>query len=193
MKTPDTLLKLGALCGLFFWVGQSVAEVVPPRASRVVLPSVINENHPLSKDIYDYSNPDFKVLQTPAELLKGFPRDKQNRIDWMAVINSGMIAPRANVSGTAQLPIRDQDIIMKETKGMPYVLFPHLSHTKWLACKNCHNRIFKAKVNGSPVNMSDILKGKYCGTCHGKVAFPANEACERCHNIPKPGQKAWWK
>ena len=29
--------------------------------------------------------------------------------------------------------------------------------------------------------MADVLQGKFCGECHGKVAFPPTTACERCH------------
>jgi c(7)-type cytochrome triheme protein len=31
--------------------------------------------------------------------------------------------------------------------------------------------------------MIEIFDGKYCGVCHGKVAFP-NLDCQRCHSQP---------
>lgn len=198
MKKQLSLFTL-ALCCLFASVAQ--AENVPEinssmavtKPSFIVKPSIIDHTHPLSLDIYDEANDMYNTLQRPEEVLAGFPLDKMQRIDWMGAINNGLISPRGNLTGTETVPTMDKDIIMMETKGMPYVRFPHLSHTKWLGCQNCHNAIFEPKINGSPVNMVDILKGQYCGTCHGRVAFPANEACERCHNEPKPGQKAWWK
>jgi len=57
--------------------------------------------------------------------------------------------------------------------------FPHSSHTQWMDCRQCHPRIFPKR--GTRITMDDIFKGKYCGECHGKVAFPAATGCERCH------------
>ena len=35
------------------------------------------------------------------------------------------------------------------------------------------------------VLMANILLGKQCGVCHGKVAFPVGE-CRKCHSRKKP-------
>jgi len=39
--------------------------------------------------------------------------------------------------------------------------------------------------------MADVMQGKFCGECHGKVAFPPASACERCHQaLPQPPDRA---
>jgi c(7)-type cytochrome triheme protein len=91
-----------------------------------------------------------------------------------------------NVRGSGKMDILDQHVIMGNTREMPYVQFPHESHTQWLACENCHESIFVAKKGGNPMTMTDIFLGKYCGVCHDKVAF-STYACERCHNVPNTG------
>lgn len=67
---------------------------------------------------------------------------------------------------------------------MANVLFPHKIHSFWLSCKVCHPRIFKAKKGGNDFTMYDIWNGKYCGRCHGKVAYQPKgyENCQRCHS-----------
>lgn len=57
--------------------------------------------------------------------------------------------------------------------------FPHSSHTQWVACLQCHNRIFRYR--GTPIRMHQVLAGQYCGECHGKVSFPVLTGCDRCH------------
>jgi len=38
------------------------------------------------------------------------------------------------------------------------------------------------------MTMSAIVEGKFCGRCHGKVAFPLAD-CNRCHTQPKKAAK----
>ena len=65
---------------------------------------------------------------------------------------------------------------------MPWVRFPHLAHTRWLDCSNCHPAIFLPQKGANKVNMDAIIGGEYCGRCHDKVAF-ALWTCERCHSV----------
>ena len=44
------------------------------------------------------------------------------------------------------------DIVMRNTAEMPYVTFPHESHTMWLECSNCHDGIFVANHAHTPDN-----------------------------------------
>ena len=81
---------------------------------------------------------------------------------------------------------------MKNTAEMPHVKFPHDSHTQWLACSNCHDKIFVPKAGANAINMTKIFQGEYCGVCHDRVAFTTMFACERCHSVLQPGAKAWW-
>jgi c(7)-type cytochrome triheme protein len=136
--------------------------------------------------LYDASSPQYGLLQQADDALAGFPLDRIGGIDWMRALRDGLIAPRVNVRGSGKMDILDQHVIMGNTREMPYVQFPHESHTQWLACENCHESIFVAKKGGNPMTMTDIFLGKYCGVCHDKVAF-STYACERCHNVPNTG------
>lgn len=141
---------------------------------------------------YDDASPDRQLLQQAGEALAKLPRDKRGAVDWMAAMRTGAIAPRANLDGTQAPQVLDQDIILKNTKEMPWVKFPHNSHTEWLACSNCHDSLFVPKAGANPISMDRIFRGEYCGACHGRVAFITHYACERCHSVPQGGIKAWW-
>jgi c(7)-type cytochrome triheme protein len=133
--------------------------------------------------LYDASSAAYGLLQQADDALTEFPVDRIGAIDWMRALRDGLIAPRVNVRGVGKMDILDQDVIMENTREMPYVQFPHQSHTQWLACNNCHDGIFIAEKGANPMTMNDIFLGKYCGVCHDKVAF-STYACERCHNVP---------
>ena len=143
-------------------------------------------------DIHDAANPDYQILQDSVTSLDGLPADKRGAVDWMEALNSGAIAPRAGLGVTEKMEVFDADIIMRNTKQMPNVKFPHSSHTRWLTCVNCHDEIFIPKAGGNEVSMVKIFKGQYCGVCHGKVAFVATSTCERCHSVPVGGTRSWW-
>jgi len=103
-----------------------------------------------------------------------------------------------SVAGRTPAPSIDMDIIDEppfelnifiEAKVplMANVLFPHSIHTYWLKCSNCHPGIFLPQVGANDIKMSEIFEGKWCGRCHGKVAFTfwPRANCVRCHIIPK--------
>jgi c(7)-type cytochrome triheme protein len=157
----------------------SIVEIVPPKT--------IAEG-----GIHDLDNEAIAVLQNPTEALAGFPMDRRMGIDWVKALNNGLINPRADFSGEGEMNILDMDIIMKNTLSMPYVRFPHKSHTEWLDCNNCHDDIFIKQANGNAITMSRIFLGKDCGICHDRVAFSLF-ICERCHNTPHENSpKQWW-
>lgn len=143
----------------------------------------------LAKDgLHDGSNPGLPYLQNPREALSALPVAKSgDYVDWVAALKSGAIQPRATVRSAGSMELLDLNIEFTETKNMPAVTFPHLSHTEWLGCKNCHDNIFVAKRGANPIAMADIMAGKACGRCHGRVAFPLNQ-CFACHNGRRPGQ-----
>ena len=134
-------------------------------------------------------------LQSPVDAMKNFPRDEAGLIDWVQALRKGHIAPRSDLHGTNKdLKPLDLDIIFTDTGSMPKVRFPHKAHTEWLTCKNCHPGIFKQKKGANIIKMDDIagkgnpemddiLKGKYCGVCHGKVSFAPTKNCRRCHSV----------
>ncbi len=141
---------------------------------------------PLANDnLHDPESPAIGVLQEPAEALSQLPPDTSgNLVNWVKALEEGKINPRTNIRPETKVRIRDTDVLMTETGEMPVVRFPHKAHTMWLDCSNCHEQYFISKVGANPINMLKILEGKYCGRCHGAVAFPLTE-CKRCHSVPR--------
>lgn len=126
------------------------------------------------------------VLQEPRSALRGLPRaNSGNFIDWAAALREGAIRPRARTGGPGRMEVLDLDILLADTKNMPVVTFPHRTHTEWLSCRNCHDWLFKAQRGANDISMTDIARGRACGLCHGRVAFPVTE-CFRCHDGPRP-------
>lgn len=142
-----------------------------------------HEQNPL----YDRTNPDFERLQAPREALLGLPRDPDDKVDWMKALRERSIVPRASLDGTRTNFALDLDVVMRNTKAMPYVLFPHRPHTEWLDCANCHPAPFEARSGSTQIKMEDIFRGRYCGACHDRVAFVTHRNCFRCHSQAQPG------
>ncbi len=134
--------------------------------------------------IHDPENDAVNTLQPPSKAMKDFPRDGRGIINWVETLDRGLIAPRTGLTGEEKMHSVDFDVIFKNTASMPFVRFPHLPHTKWLTCKNCHPAIFLPQRGGNFVTMAAIIEGDYCGVCHGKVAFPPLE-CNRCHSVAR--------
>lgn len=147
---------------------------------------------PIAEDgIHDPSNISAMYgLQQPVEAMEYFPRDSAGLIDWVQAMKEGHVAPRSDLLGEGDnLKPLDLDIIFPDTGAMPQVLFPHKAHTEWLACKNCHPDIFVEKKGANSIQMNDVLTGKFCGVCHGKIAFSPVKNCMRCHSVEKPEKK----
>jgi c(7)-type cytochrome triheme protein len=139
---------------------------------------------------YDASAPGYARLQKAHEALAGFPVDRGGFVDWVAALAAGRISPRADLAGLRAPAPHDLDVVMRNTKDMPWVRFPHRAHSLWLDCASCHSAGFDRKADAAPVTMESIFRGKDCGVCHGKVAFPAWHQCERCHSVARPGEGA---
>ena len=135
--------------------------------------------------IHDPKNDAVNILQEPVEAMKSFPRDKSGVIDWVKTLKQGSISPRMSLNDDEEMFPVDFDVIFKKTGSMPFVRYPHLQHTEWLTCVNCHPKIFLPQQGGNPVTMSAIIQGDYCGVCHGKVAFPPTRNCGRCHSVKR--------
>ena len=136
----------------------------------------------------DPTNPDYRQLQNIEEATRHLPFDANGFPDWMLALNRGLIKPRASLSGQEKMEVLDLDVVMRNTKEMPYVRFPHRSHTEWLACSNCHPDPFPTKAGSSTIQMRNIFRGEYCGKCHDRVAFVTFFSCDRCHSQPRSGQ-----
>ena len=131
--------------------------------------------------LHDRSTEAVRLLQNPGAALRGFPRaNSGNLVDWVAALDQGHIRPRGG-----GLEVLETDVLLVDTKTMPVVVFPHRPHTEQLVCGNCHDWLFKKEAGATDITMADIARGRSCGMCHGKVAFPATE-CFRCHSGPRP-------
>ena len=141
----------------------------------------------INDGLHDKTNRDIGKLKEPAKHLSklpGKPEEIGNNVDWMAALRRGNITPKERLR-PGEAPERlSTDIIMKRTAAMPMVRFPHRSHSEWLDCSNCHDDPFPKKAGVVRINMEDILAGKYCGRCHGAVAFPPTD-CLRCHSVDR--------
>lgn len=179
-KSSVVVLK-GIVTGLLFTMPLTYLYAAENTAHFQLHGKVI----PLAEDgIHDPEDDAVAMLQVPGNALADFPRDKHGLIDWIGVVDNGVINPRADVQGQEKITPVDFDVIMKNTASMPYVLFPHMPHTKWLTCQNCHPGIFLPQKGGNFISMAAVMQGDYCGVCHGKVSFPPLE-CARCHSVPK--------
>lgn len=176
------------------FLGAALAAVAMAGAPEGLEPStILYVTEKIARDdLHDPANPDLKLLQDPAQALASFPVGLKGQVDWVRAINEGVITPRASLDGTAEMNVLDQDIIMTNTRNMPHVRFPHRPHTQWLACENCHPGVFVAKAGGNGISMNEIFRGRFCGTCHGRVAFNIY-TCQRCHSVPHgDSPKQWW-
>ena len=135
------------------------------------------------EEVYDRSSPDWPRLQKIDQATRQLPHDSLGFPDWMRALREGKIKLRYDVRGNARPELLDLDVIMRNTKEMPAVRFPHLAHTQHLACSNCHPAPFRAEKGANGIQMSDIFRGRYCGMCHDRVAFVTFYSCDRCHSV----------
>lgn len=171
-------------------IPESAPNPVPRRAPGQPAPTERPASPLPGQDLfYDPSGPAFERLQKAHEALAGFPLDRAGFVDWNAVLARGRISPRANVEGNGAIAPYELDVVLRNTKEMPWVRFPHLAHSQWLDCANCHPAPFAEKAGEALITMERIFRGEACGMCHGKVAFPAWQQCERCHSVARPGAK----
>jgi c(7)-type cytochrome triheme protein len=180
-------MRLLLVCALAAWLVVDGAMANEALWSRGLHFQTEGDVVPLAEDgIHDPTNQAVvKVLQEPVEAMADFPRDDKGIIDWVRVLEEGYIEPRQSLTGEEEMYTADFDIIFTNTGSMPNVRFPHKPHTEWLTCANCHPAIFLPQKGGNPITMSAIIQGKYCGVCHGKVAFPPTMNCGRCHSVPR--------
>mgnify|MGYP001587058027 CR=1 FL=1 len=116
---------------------------------------------------------------------KGFPKSRfGNKVDWIEAEDKGLVKLIDSIEGITikRKPISaPKDVDLKSAEpGMPDIIYSHKKHVIWNGCELCHPDIFTVKKGASKIKMLDIFAGKYCGVCHGKVAFPNND-CQLCH------------
>ena len=117
---------------------------------------------------------------------KNLPKERfGNKVNWEEAEIKGLITPIDFIEGLsvkqAPLPVQKDFSLDTKVEGMPSILFSHEKHTTWNGCETCHPEIFVGVKKGSTqYSMIEIFDDKYCGVCHGSVAFPLQE-CQRCH------------
>ena len=189
---------------------KEVAKPVPVK----VQPKAVKEGWRLLAEdgIHDPSGSGIKLLQEPGEALATLPPNKArisagtfratgsnvnqdgNKVDWVESLANSTLSPRR-----ARFPygtgvereelVMDMDMFLDLYGSMPIVRFPHLAHTRWLACSNCHPAVFVPQSGANPIQMEKILTGEQCGICHRAVAFPPTD-CTRCHSIDHASPEA---
>ncbi len=132
-----------------------------------------------------------ETRQSPPAL-EILPKDQFGYVNWTKSVMDGIINPKDSLTlGKDVEEDKPFDLLVffqAQNAIMADVIFPHSVHNYWLSCRNCHPKIFKPMVGSNPVSMKAIRQGKYCGKCHGKVAFPMDppvEQCRRCHALLK--------
>ena len=136
-----------------------------------------------------YSHEDF------VRIYESLPRDEENKVDWERAIDEGLIAPSATPDNReADEILMDLRVVIKFSDMLVRdVVFSHEVHTYWLNCDSCHPRLFKPEIGSNQMTMQEIRAGKYCGHCHGAVAFPTKVIdapnfranCLRCHRAQR--------
>jgi c(7)-type cytochrome triheme protein len=157
-----------------------------PASAGGAAPAEVGGEAAVERDeFYDRSNPGYSRLQHAREALGDLPIDQDGRPDWMKALRSQSIAPRQRIDGAPRNAPLDLDVIMRNTKQMPNVRFPHRAHTEWLECANCHPQPFAEKAGSTAIRMEEIFRGRFCGMCHDRVAFVTHRNCYRCHSVPQ--------
>ncbi len=149
----------------------------------------------LPATVTEVIRPPIEAVLDPDSVVQMLPRDHAGNIDWMAAMRDGTIRPRTALPGDSAsrfvgTPFRiGFDFYFPGPAPMFDAYFPHSAHTQWVSCQQCHGPIFRYRDN--EIKMADVLSGKFCGECHGKVAFPPVTACERCHqDLPQAPNRA---
>ncbi len=111
-----------------------------------------------------------------------------NKIDWMKAEAEGKINPMDTLPGISfdqsTMVINRRDEPRKpKLPGLPDIIFSHSKHVVWNGCGMCHPESFAIETGKTEMTMKEIIAGKFCGRCHGTVAFPIND-CARCHSKP---------
>lgn len=133
-----------------------------------------------------------ELEQIPGDMpaFSALPKDPFGMVNWNKSVSDGIIRPLGSLHGEeAEYEGFLENLILFPAKVyfMADVIFPHGMHTYWLGCDSCHPEPFAKKRGETKFTMKDVMEGKFCGKCHGKVAFPPGtyKNCRRCHAITK--------
>lgn len=115
---------------------------------------------------------------------KKFPKGIYG-VDWEGAERAGVIQPADFLEGLsvkrAPLQSREDFSVKAHYPWVSDISFSHEKHSVWNGCEVCHPDIFPTTKKGTiRYSMFLNIEGRYCGACHGKVAFPLNN-CQSCH------------
>ena len=205
MFSPRILFLLPLLIpGIYLFTASSLsAEQKPPTdksSTNDTCIEVLRSNCSVSQqtmlnqlleklDIHGISNKQYPGKPAAFDAL---PKDKTGQVNWVKAFNQGLIKPRSAIhKDDMNDPYKNfyKDLIFMQVKVhiMADVVFPHGMHSYWMNCDSCHPKPFKKENGSNNIKMDEILDGKWCGKCHGKVAFSPDDYtnCRRCHVIQK--------
>jgi c(7)-type cytochrome triheme protein len=111
-----------------------------------------------------------------------------NKIDWNKAEDEGLIVVKDFLEG---ITFPEQSMVTNTRDeprsptlaGLPDIIFSHQKHVAWTGCGMCHPATFALEAGKTKITMKEITEGKFCGICHGNVAFPLND-CAKCHSKP---------
>jgi c(7)-type cytochrome triheme protein len=117
-----------------------------------------------------------------------FPRARfGNGINWIRAEKDGKLKVKDGASEkkerTGQKKSPSDSFIKPDEPAMPVIIFSHEEHAQWNGCDLCHPALFSEKKGEPKITMEAIMEGRFCGVCHGTVAFPVLD-CQRCHTEP---------
>nr|MBF0221834.1 hypothetical protein [Desulfobulbaceae bacterium] len=143
--------------------------------------------HP--KDTNDAKEKERRAKRAFFEFKKNMPNANYgNKIDWNQAEAAGTIVVKDYIEGVTfdsenkVSNLRDEPIAPK-LPGLPGIIFSHKLHVAWNGCGMCHPEPFALETGKTEMSMKEITEGKFCGICHGSVAFPLND-CNNCHSTP---------
>jgi len=127
--------------------------------------------------------------ETWEEAAKFLPKDAAGHVDWVQAVKTKAIVPRSGLvpSAPEQAALNMNVDLAPPSSKLFSVTFPHAPHTTLLSCASCHPAVFPLNRQAAPtvITMADNVSGRYCGVCHGRVAFGFEGRCARCHpNVP---------
>jgi c(7)-type cytochrome triheme protein len=106
-------------------------------------------------------------------------------VDWMAAESEGKVKLVDSLEGIsikrAPMKTREDFSIQAALPWVHPIVFSHQKHAVWNGCELCHPEIFPTAPRDTVRDSMFLnIEGRYCGACHGKVAFPLNN-CRQCH------------
>ncbi len=121
-----------------------------------------------------------------SQFTEDFPKSRfGNGVDWISAEKQGFVKVKDYLEGFSikgkSLSYAGETELKAQAEGMPDIIFSHKKHAVWNGCELCHPDVFGVKKGATKYSMQEIFEGKYCGVCHGKVAFPSLD-CKLCHS-----------